>query len=584
MVFLLLLLPLFNTLCIAQSKKVNIQVEMDHHSQSWLEKEFNFDSAYPDSIQMLKGLEALVNNLHDASYLEASMDSLIRIDSTSFASFIYVGQPYQWIKLDPGNVPENWLDKSGFRQKLFKNQAFSFVKFLKLKENILKEAENNGYPFAKISISNLEIHSSNLSGELRVEKDSLVLIKELKIRGDVKINPIYVENYLGIKPNNPYDHSKILRIKNRLQELPFLETSNDPTITFFGNQAQINLELKKKRSSQFDFIIGVLPNNVERDGLQITGTFKGELMNQLGQGERIFLEYEQLRPETQQLDIEFNYPYVLNLPFGADLSFNLYKRDSTYLDIESDFGIQYLLDGGNYIKAFWNNSSSRLLTINEQRLLRNQTQDLDYNQATFGLEFLQERLDYRYNPRKGWSAFLKAGAGTKRIKRNQQIEELALEINPYDSIQLRTFQYQFDTKLSAYIPFFQRSTLKFEFTGGAIFSESPIYRNEQYRIGGNQLMRGYDEESLFVTRYLILTTEYRFLIGQNSYLYAFGDFGYTQNITSTTDKESRPQGFGAGITFETKVGLFGLTLAFGKQQNTFDLGAPKVHFGYVSLF
>jgi hemolysin activation/secretion protein len=114
---------------------------------------------------------------------------------------------------------------------------------------------------------------------------------------------------------------------------------------------------------------------------------------------------------------------------------------------------------------------------------------------------------------------------------------------------------------------------------------SPISQNEQYRLGGSRLMRGFDEESLFATRYMVGTLEYRLLIGRNSYFYTFGDAGYIQNFTRTTRASDTPIGFGAGITFETKVGLFGVSLAVGKQAaNPIDFRNVKTHFGYVSLF
>ena len=85
------------------------------------------------------------------------------------------------------------------------------------------------------------------------------------------------------------------------------------------------------------------------------------------------------------------------------------------------------------------------------------------------------------------------------------------------------------------------------------------------------------------------TLEYRFLLSTDSYLYTFYDLARVDNESlSTTDSSSTViwyQGIGAGITFETRAGLFGLSLAFGKQEGfPFDFGSPKVHFGYVSLF
>jgi hypothetical protein len=44
-------------------------------------------------------------------------------------------------------------------------------------------------------------------------------------------------------------------------------------------------------------------------------------------------------------------------------------------------------------------------------------------------------------------------------------------------------------------------------------------------------------------------------------------------------------GFGAGLTFETKAGIFGLSYAVGKQNsNPLDFRSSKIHFGYVNIF
>lgn len=564
--------------------KLLLKLESEVYDHSWFEKEFQFGSNYRDSISMHAGLTDLIDRLHQSAFLEASVDEISRLDSNLYQARLHIGKPYDWLALESVSVPRSWLAKAGFRKKVYEGKPFSFERFVVLKENILQQAENNGYPFARVWMDSFSIQQQSFSAKLILDKDSLVVIDGLKLDGGVRISNDFLQKYLGIEEEDLYNHSKILLIKNRIQELAFIDLREDPKIFFLGNRARVNLNLIRKRSSKFDFLIGVLPNNVEREGLQITGTFKGELLNQFGQGEKIYLAYEQLRPETQRLNIAFNYPFVMNLPFGADLKFDLYKRDSTYLDIKADFGIQYLFDGNSYLKAFWNSNASRLLAVQAQNFQQDQIQDLDYNQAYFGLEAYREALDYRFNPRKGWSFLGKFGAGTKRIRRNQELETLFENNNPFDSIASTTFQYQADIQAALFIPFFRRSTLKLGVNGGAIFSESPIYRNEQYRIGGNRLMRGYDEESLFATKYLVWQNEYRLLIGQNSYLFLFSDIGYIQDLTVVKNLDRQLLSFGAGTTFETSVGVFGLTVAFGRQQGVIDLQSPKVHFGYVSLF
>ncbi len=551
-----------------------------------LEKKFDFKRTYKDTSAMFDGLNRLIGQLHDASYLEAAVDSFHRIDTSRFWAGIHIGPAYEWITLESDEIPKSWLGRSGFRKKLYQHRPFSFGEYQKLQKKLLEEAENNGYPFARLRLDKVAFERAAIRANLQLDKDSLVLVEGLRVESEAKISDLYLQNYLGIRNFSPYNRSRILKIKDRLRELPFLEADSDPTISFTGDRALVNLSLKKKQSSKFDFIIGVLPNSRETGRLLVTGNFNGEFLNQFGRGERLFIAFEQLRPLTQELEIQFNYPYVFNLPFGIDAEFNFYKRDSTYLDLEFDIGVQYLLEGGNYLKAFWNNKTSDLLAIDEAAIVRRGRlpESLDYSNASFGLEVYQQNLDYRFNPRKGWAAFLKAAAGTKKVKRDNEIA--ALEIgNLYDSLQLRSFQYRMEMRLEAYLPLFSRSTVKFAFRGGSVISESPIYFNEQFRIGGNQILRGFDEESIFATHFGVLTTEYRILIGENSYLYTFADLAYVEDKIVERQATDRILGFGAGITFETKVGLFGLSLAFGRTKRIpFDFGTPKLHFGYVSLF
>jgi hemolysin activation/secretion protein len=108
-----------------------------------------------------------------------------------------------------------------------------------------------------------------------------------------------------------------------------------------------------------------------------------------------------------------------------------------------------------------------------------------------------------------------------------------------------------------------------------------------YRVGGLKTLRGFDEESILASSYYIFTLEYRYLLEENSYLYFFGDGAYTENlsISYTGDRYDTPYGFGAGISFETKAGIFSINYALGSQYgNPIDVRAGKVHFGIVNYF
>lgn len=568
----------------AQSS-LSLQIIPLDTTTTFIQKKLKPAKTFQDSLAIIQYLGQQIQVLHNAAFLEASVDSL-QLQDTLFKAYLHLGKAYEWGSLDVGNVDQVFLEKAGFKPRLYQGKPIVFAQLNQLQDQILTAAENRGFPFAKVRLNPKQIHPGEVSAELFLDKGPLILFDSIQIEGEVKISKTFLQNYLGIQKGQPYDLAKVLRIRARLRELSFLQAKSDPQVTFQDDKAIIKVELAKRRSSQFDFILGVLPNNQETGRLLITGTFDGELQNQFGLGERIFVAFEQLRPQTPELEIGFNYPYVLNFPFGLDTKFGLYRRDSSYIDLELEVGVQYLLEGGNYLKAFWNNRSTTLLNLNEDRLVATQQlpDTLDVNNATFGIEFNYQQLDYRFNPRKGWGAFIRGGAGIKEIERNPTILDLELG-GLYDSLELRTFQYRIDAVLEGYLPLFKRSVLKASVRSGIIISEQPIYFNEQYRIGGNRLLRGFDEESILATDYAVGTLEYRLLIGQNSYLYLFGDYAYVLDRTSQKDITDYPFGFGTGISFETRAGLFGVSIAYGSQlNNPIDFGAPKVHFGYISLF
>lgn len=554
-------------------------------------------STLSDTSQVVPALLQLLDRWHSQSFLEAAFDSIARQDS-SCTAWLHLGPAYGWASLTNGNVEPGLLEKSGFRQRLFRDKPFRFEEAAKWQERILQQAENNGFPFAKVHLDSIVFGEKTtgqrkttvqptVSAQLFLEKGPFVRFDSLTVEGDVKISQTYLRQYLGIFEGEPYSRQKVLKIRGRLQSLPFLAEQKNATVQFLGEKASVRLSLDKKRASRFDFLLGVLPSNNRPDQqrLLVTGTFNAEFHNQFGRGERIYAAFERLRPQTQRLEVAFSYPYLLQLPFGVDFKFNQYRRDSTYTDVNGEFGVQYLFEGGNYLKAFWNTLASNLLAVDTLAIRQGRPPDqLDVKNGAFGLELNWSQLDYRFNPRKGWSAWLKGSAGTRRIQPNQAI--LNVSESFYDTLPGRAYRFGAQCKLEKYFPVMERSTLKLAVQGGGIFSDQPIYQNEQYRIGGSRLLRGFDEEGVFATLYGVSTLEYRLLIGQNSFFYVFGDAAHVADRRAgMPDVADWPLGLGGGLSFETTAGVFGISLAVGKTQGTaVDFRNPKVHFGYVSVF
>ena len=130
----------------------------------------------------------------------------------------------------------------------------------------------------------------------------------------------------------------------------------------------------------------------------------------------------------------------------------------------------------------------------------------------------------------------------------------------------------------------RKTTLLTGIKGKAIYAEK-VFFNEQFRIGGNKLLRGFDEESIFTPWYAFTTFEFRYLFLKNSYLFAFYDQAVVKDARYTNTVVDFPLGFGAGVSLETKIGVFAIHYALGRQyRNNIDFRNSKIHVGYVNYF
>lgn len=548
--------------------------------------------AYGDSAAVRRALLAVVTELRESGYYEASVDSLQWIGPQAIA-LLHRGPAYRWSELRADtSLPAAWLARAGFRPRLFRDRPLDYAAWAGVQKALVGEAARNGYPLAQVRLDSI---AWSAPGELRAvvtaDRGPLIRLGQIDFPETARISSRFLSNYLGLRVGDPYNETLLRNLGNRLQELPFLRLRGEPTVRFRDGLAFVELPVDRRPASRFDFIVGVLPNSDQTGRLLLTGDFSGELYNGFGQGEYLAANFEQLRPQTQELEIDVAWPFLFDLPFGIKGSADLYRRDTQFIDLGWRLGATYRWEGGNEAELYWRNQQTNLLGFDSARVARSgQLPDtLDVTRRSFGVALHRSRLDYRFNPRSGWALTLDASAGTRRVRRNNQLLAIPGAAALYDSLDERSGQFRLEMEVAYFLPLFERATLRGAVVSGALFGSQRLLVNEQYRLGGAQRLRGFDEQSIFAGRFAIATLEYRLLLSRNSYLYTFGDLAWldtgTRNTGETADRYDYPLGIGAGISFETRAGVFGLSLAVGRQRRQpLDFGSPKVHLGYLSLF
>lgn len=545
-------------------------------------------------------VEALPAQLRAKGFAAASVDS-VRYDSTQASLQLYLGKHLQWLELKADSVDKNALDNAGWNPAVYRRRPVDLEQLKQLEDRLLNYYENNGYPFAKISIDSLAMDTSGMAGILRVDKGPLYKIDSIRNYGNAQLSNRFLQRYLNILNGSYYQKDKLLDISRKLNELPFVKEQQRWDISYLGTGSVLNVYLQPKKSSQVNVLLGFLPATQQsgniyeaaRTKLQFTGEATVNLRNALGNGETMLLNWQQIQRKSPRLNLAYQQPYLFGSAFGIQTSFDLFKKDSSFQNINFLLGAQYTTRPDRTGTVFLQTTRSYLLTVDTFYVKNNHQlpNAADMGSVNLGISYDWNATNYRYNPRKGNEWQVLVSAGSKKIRKNNVIVQLKDEQDPtfdfnslYDTVKLKSYQFRLTMQGAHYFPLSRSSTVKAGLHTG--WYQSPaIYRNDLFQIGGYKLLRGFDEESIYASFYSVVTAEYRYLIGMNSYFAGFIDGGYTSNQANGNSYQYNYLGMGLGLAFETKAGIFNIAYAVGKRNDqALNLRQSKIHLGFLSYF
>ena len=551
-------------------------------------------TGFNNAQQCMDYLGDLQHLLQVRGYLTASIDS-VAFDSTQASAWIFLGQAYKWAEIMLPATEQKIFSAAGWNFKSVNGSIADFGKLEKSRERLMSYLENNGYPFASVKLDSIRFDPDGIRAKILIDKGPLYKIDSIRVSGDVRIKNYFLQKYLEIEKGSIYRKDKLNQISRRLMELPFLKETRNWDMTMLGTGSTLNLYLESRKSSQINGLVGFLPDNTQVGGkLLLVGEANVNLKNALGGGEMIAVNWQQLQVKSPRLNLAFQQPYIFRTSLGLDFGFDLFKKDSSFLNLNTKIGIQYLVSARQSGKVFFQQLTTNLLTVdtNLVKTTLNLPPFIDVSTSSLGIDYVFNNTDYRFNPRKGNDMGITITGGLRKIKENSTITSLKTDINGndfdfsslYDTLNPKVYIIRAMGFATHYFQLNRQSTLKGSLQGGLIQTKD-VFKNEIFQIGGYKLLRGFDEESIFATHYAVATAEYRYLIGINSFLFGFTDFGYARNNSFTDKMDHTYLGLGMGIAFETKAGIFNLTYAVGKRNDTnLNLRQSKIHFGFVSLF
>ena len=535
----------------------------DHHFFVKKPKQF-----FKDSISAMNYVSDVQHKAISKGYLLASVDSIQYFPQKAIVHF-YTGDQFGEISLNVKPDDLSFLRKnSTVSEKLIAHIPFTPTSYATILHKIQNAFLENGYPFVAVELKKTILNDKNIDADLEIIRGPYVTWTKINVKGDSSISVKYISNLLNIRKGEVYNESEPKKISNRIKQVPFLEEIKASELLFTKKGAELFVYLKSIPISSINGIIGFQPNPTSGK-LTVTGQIDLKLQNVLKRGELLNIKWQSIQAQTQSLDAHFNYPFLFNTSFGIDATFKLYKRDTSFLELNSSIGIDYYLKKGAVLKVFYQNISSNVLSGG----LNNPTYSSLGNSRSnnYGIAFNSKQLDYIPNPSRGYVISLKTSAGSRK----SQINDTTLEI--------KSLTFRGEAILAYYLPLAKRHVLKFS-NRTEFYSAPKIFQNELYRFGGLNEQRGFNEDELHSTTKNTTTIEYRFLLDRNSHVFAFYDQSWYENVSNGYFNDS-PYGFGVGFSFSTNFGVFSISYALGKQfSNPIQFSNSKIHFGYIVYF
>ena len=462
--------------------------------------------------------------------------------------------------------------------RLIIGQQLNKSDFEEVIKSTLNHYENNGFPFVKITIRSVYFETDSLTNErkanvlLNLDKGILSRIDLVEIKGNESTKDYIIIRELRLSKGDLYSQKKIEELPKRLNRLRFFEPVKTPS--FYINKKDegvLLIEVKEKQTNNFDGIIGYIPPAQNEEKGYVTGLVNISMRNLFGTGRAVALKWNKFSRSSQELDLKYLEPWLLDFPIN--ISLNLYQRiqDTTYVQRRFEGSFEYLAT--ETISASF--IAGTELVVPTERVIPVFTV-FKSSSLTTGLNFRLDTRDDPYSPTTGILFSNTYLFSQKKINGPKQF------ITP--SIDTKINLQRIISDFEIYYSIFSRQVAALKFHARELKGKS-FENSDLFKFGGTNTIRGYREEQFLGNRLLWSNIEYRFLLTARTFVFAFYDFGYylrqAESIKNILKSESFIYGYGVGLNIETALGVLAVSFALGKE-DSFSEG--KIHFGIVNEF
>lgn len=540
-----------------------------------LKKAGNLKLNAPLTADFLKQATANIErDLYNKGYLYAHIDS-VQLKSRPEAGNVdlyFFGRRGPQIKIAEVKILSTALPAEVYLRNFpqLENRPWSRPLIHEAAQLCLKTAAARGYAFAEVQPLAPTITGGRQQANLTIQinEGKPVYIRRLEVSGNTYTKTHVILRELPPLQDRLYSEQAVNQIAERLQRLGIFSKINSPQLFRIApDSLALRISVKEGNATTFDGVVGYIPKSGTADGY-FTGLVDISFNNLFGSGRRFAVHWKKPDNLSEEFLLQYNEPWVFDYPFDLGGTLQRTVRDTSFihwnygldarLRLFDNWALLGQLQQDMYVP---DSVASRTRRLAKSRVVNLQA----------GIEF--DSRDYPTNPRRG--IFYKS-AYTLGLKENLGPKYLLQEDSLRKSENLHTVRIQ----LEFYQPLWTNQVLAVLLNGAQVRGNR-LQLTDYFWFGGGRSLRGYRENQFFGSRVGWINVEYRFLLGRNSRLALFNDWGYYAQNISSTKKEHFLPGYGLGVRFDTPLGVMGVDFALGRGDN---FRQAKIHFGLVNRF
>jgi len=555
-IYTLFLLLIFQS---AISQEIELKIEVKDSLNSSLFNLVEYQHFHLSENSLYSEMDSVSKKLNRIGYLNNHFDSIQKQDSI-YTSYLILGKNTKSIKI--------YFDENNFDLSVIKNLSSDFsdeyfvinmIDVPNAMNHIVAQFEVDGKSFTEVSLKNIHQENEELIAELNINSTKPRTIDKIIVKGYEKFPTSFTKHNLNLKTETVFNTQKLQNASDAIQSIPFTSEIKSPEVLFTKDSTTVYLYLQKTKANRFDGLIGFASD--EEGKLKFNGYLDLVLNNVLNKGEVISIQWKSNGDERVLFDLAFTAPYIFKSPITPSINFNIYKQDSTFLNIHTKIDLAYTINQFSELAAkFESETSNDLISENTQNSIEG------YKSTFFGASYTYRKPDPDKPFQDKFYFNLNALLGNRTLSENS----------------VKTNQQKYSLQAHYIWSLNQKSNVFIQSTSGMLISDN-LFSNELFRIGGATSIRGFDQESLFASAFSILNLEYRYHLAQQSYIYSITDIAYVQN--DIVNDNAQLFGFGLGYVFNTKSGAIDISYALGKTSDLpVEFQNSKFHIRLIQFF